>query len=132
MMKHNVYIKRTLKLIMGIDFHSQCIVESNSTNTSMYNISMMKHNVYIKHTLKLIMGINQTLGKRQTHSNNVGLMDHPINIYIIIYLSIWYLYIIQGDEHTGDARLRQHKLDEDEEEEEEDVYTQRGGWKLLD
>ena len=83
---------------------------------------MMKHNVYIKRTLKLIMGISQTLGKRQTHSNNVGLMDHPINIYIIIYLSIWYLYIIQGGEHTGDARLRQHKQDEAEDEEEEDVY----------
>ncbi len=45
-----------------------------------------------------------------------------IILYIIIYLSIWYLYIMQGGEHTGDARLRQHKLDEDEEEEEEDVY----------
>ena len=42
--------------------------------------------------------------------------------YLYIYLSICYLYIIQGGERTGDARLRQHKLDEDEDEDEEDVY----------
>jgi hypothetical protein len=61
------------------DFHSQCIVESNRANTSMSNLSMMERNAYIKRTLKLIMGICQTLGKRQTHSNNIGLMGHPIN-----------------------------------------------------
>jgi hypothetical protein len=41
---------------------------------------------------------------------------------LCVCLSICYLYIIQGGEHTGDARLRQHKQDEAEDEEEEDVY----------